>query len=59
VDRRPAQERPDKHVHRVTPGDHREKFQPTTIARLNEAFGDVLERLVIRPEAATPPGKRA
>lgn len=44
MDRRPAQERPDKHVRRVTPGDHREKLQPATIARLNEAFGDVLER---------------
>lgn len=44
VDRRPAKERPDKHVRRVTPGDHREKLQPATIAQLNEAFGDVLER---------------
>jgi len=44
VDRRPAQERPDKHVRRVTPGDYREKLQPATVTRLNEAFGDVLER---------------
>jgi hypothetical protein len=44
VDRRPARERPNKHVRRVTPGDHREKLQPATIARLNDAFSDILER---------------
>jgi len=29
----------------VTPGDHRRKLAPQTIERLNDVFGDVLERL--------------
>jgi Sulfotransferase domain len=44
VDRQPEAERPDKHVRKVTPGDHKEKLRPETITRLNDAFADILKR---------------
>lgn len=40
----PDEEDPTQHVRRVRPGDHREKLRPDTIAELNEAFRDVLDR---------------
>jgi hypothetical protein len=33
------------HKRKVTPGDHREKLAPETIAALNERFSDILEAL--------------
>ena len=33
------------HKRQVTPGDHRRKLAPRTIERLNDIFGDILERL--------------
>ncbi|MGO9988436.1 MAG: sulfotransferase domain-containing protein [Steroidobacteraceae bacterium] len=33
------------HVRHVTPGDHKQKLQPSTIGRLNEIFSDVLDEL--------------
>jgi hypothetical protein len=36
ADVRPEQENPTAFVRKVTPGDHREKLRPETIARLNE-----------------------
>jgi hypothetical protein len=33
------------HKRKVTPGDHRDKLRPETIARLNERFSDVLKAL--------------
>lgn len=43
-DVRPEQEDAAKHVRRVVPGDHRNKLQPETIAKLDEMFGPVVER---------------
>ena len=40
----PDDEAPLEHIRHVTPGDHRHKLQPQTIAALNEVFGGVLER---------------
>jgi len=37
----PQEERPDKHVRRVTPGDFKEKLKPQTIAKLDRAFADI------------------
>lgn len=39
----PDEERPDKHVRRVTPGDFKEKLKPETIAKLDRAFADIYE----------------
>jgi hypothetical protein len=33
------------HRRKITPGDHREKLRPETIAQLNERFSDVLDAL--------------
>lgn len=33
------------HVRHVTPGDHKNKLQPSTIKQLNEIFGDTLDAL--------------
>ena len=41
-DIRPASEDIQQHVRKVTPGDHREKLKPETIARLNEILADML-----------------
>jgi len=40
-DIRPAQEDETQHIRKGTPGDHREKLLPQTIARLNELLRDV------------------
>ncbi|NJC88976.1 MAG: sulfotransferase domain-containing protein [Desulfuromonas sp.] len=37
-DVRPAEEDPTKHIRKGTPGDHREKLRPETIAKLNALF---------------------
>jgi hypothetical protein len=42
-DERPAQEDPSRHVRRVTPGDHKEKLAPGTIAALDAQLGPALE----------------
>lgn len=41
-DIRPDSEARDQHVRKVTPGDHRNKLRPETIAALNETFADIL-----------------
>jgi hypothetical protein len=38
----PDVEQPDRHVRKVTPGDHREKLAPETIAELNGQLHDIL-----------------
>ncbi len=43
-DLRPKKERPDEHIRRVTPGDHREKLRPDTIEALNQRLAPVLDR---------------
>lgn len=40
---RPAAEDPARHVRQVTPGDHRRKLIPETIAVLDDIFGNVLD----------------
>lgn len=40
----PESERAGQHIRRVTPGDHRDKLKPETVARLDEAFADILVR---------------
>lgn len=40
-DVRPAQEDETKHIRKGTPGDHKEKLRPETIARLNDIFREV------------------
>ena len=42
TDIRPDVEQPDRHVRKVTPGDHREKLAPETIADLNGDLHDIL-----------------
>ncbi len=39
----PDQEQPDQHVRRVTPGDHKDKLKPETIAYLDEVFADFMK----------------
>jgi hypothetical protein len=39
-DIRPVEEDMSKHIRKGTPGDHREKLQKETIAKLNDIFGD-------------------
>jgi hypothetical protein len=39
---RPEKEDPSSHLRQVTPGDHRRKLKPETIARLNDELSDVL-----------------
>jgi sulfotransferase family protein len=43
ADVRPTEEDPTKFIRRVTPGDHIDKLQPETIAKLNEMLGPALE----------------
>lgn len=43
-DIRPEIEQPNAHIRSVTPGDHKNKLKPKTIAQLNETFADILER---------------
>lgn len=43
-DVRPPVEDPNNHIRKVTPGDHKNKLQPATIAQLNDIFSDQLER---------------
>ncbi|MDJ0630799.1 MAG: sulfotransferase domain-containing protein [Rhodobacter sp.] len=40
----PTAESKRQHIRRVTPGDHRDKLKPETIARLDEIFAPVLTR---------------
>ena len=40
-DIRPDKEDETKHIRKGTPGDHAEKLQPATIAKLNDVFRDV------------------
>jgi hypothetical protein len=40
-DIRPASEEVGKHIRKGEPGDHREKLQPETIAKLNGIFADI------------------
>lgn len=40
-DIRPATEQVGQHIRKGTPGDHREKLQPATIARLDEMFREI------------------
>jgi hypothetical protein len=42
TDIRPGVEQPDRHVRKVTPGDHRGKLAPETIAGLNVDLHDIL-----------------
>ncbi len=39
-DIRPVEEDISKHIRKGTPGDHRDKLQKNTIAKLNDLFGD-------------------
>ena len=41
----PDEERPDEFVRKVTPGDHRDKLDPATIAQLNEALAPMMTEL--------------
>ena len=45
----PDREDPYSHVRRALPGDHREKLQRKTIARLNKEFAPILERYNYEP----------
>lgn len=45
----PRDEDPRAHIRRVTPGDHREKLQASTIARLDDGLAPLLERLGYGP----------
>jgi hypothetical protein len=40
----PTEEAPYEHIRRVTPGDHKEKLRPETIAILNDRLGPILRR---------------
>ena len=40
----PEVEDPHQHIRKATPGDHKEKLPPATIARLNALFADELRR---------------
>lgn len=40
----PRQEDATKHIRRVTPGDHKEKLKPETIAELNQMLAEMLSR---------------
>lgn len=42
LDVMPTTERPDQHVRRALPGDHRTKLRASTIGRLNDIFGSIL-----------------
>ncbi len=44
VDQRPADEDPNRHIRKVTPGDHVDKLQPETIQHLDTVFQAILER---------------
>jgi hypothetical protein len=40
----PTEEAPLEHIRRVTPGDHRDKLRPETIAALDDRLGPILRR---------------
>lgn len=42
-DIRPTEENPANHIRQGTPGDHRRKLRPETIAKLNDQFRDVCQ----------------
>ena len=44
------------HKRQVTPGDHRRKLEPATIAKLDRVFDEILRRLDYRGEEAGAPG---
>lgn len=43
-DLRPSAEDVGQHVRKVTPGDHREKLRPETIAMIEQRFAPIMER---------------
>lgn len=43
-DIRPKEEQPGAHIRSVTPGDHKRKLKPETIAQLSDTFADILDR---------------
>lgn len=45
VDVVPQQENVVRHIRKVSPGNHREKLQETTIGRLNDRFAEIFEIL--------------
>ena len=49
ADVRPAQEVPTQFIRRVTPGDHREKLRPDTIARLNKILKPAMDAFGYAP----------
>ena len=40
----PNVEKPDSHIRKVTPGDHKDKLKPETIKKLNDIFAPVLAK---------------
>lgn len=60
-DVRPKRENVSAHTRNVTPGDHRNKLRPETIAELNEVFADFMAYYGYAPdkEAAHEPFRRA
>lgn len=48
----PGSEDASKHKRKVTPGDHKEKLKPETVAELNRRFGNVLAALGYSQHAA-------
>ena len=42
-DIRPGDENPDRHVRQVTPGNYQKHLAPSTIAKLNEQYFDVIK----------------
>jgi hypothetical protein len=49
----PAQDAPLQHVRHVTPGDHRDKLRPETIAALDARFAHLMKRLGYPIETAS------
>lgn len=50
----PTDEAPHEHIRRVTPGDHKEKLRPETIAILNDRLGPILRRFGYVTPTARP-----
>lgn len=49
ADVRPTQEMPTQFIRRVTPGDHREKLRPDTIAKLNKILKPAMDAFSYAP----------
>jgi hypothetical protein len=45
----PGEEKPTEFIRKVTPGDHRDKLDGPTVAKLNEMFADELARYGYQP----------